>query len=71
MYINELGNTVNKCNNTYHKTNNIKPVDAEKAHIMTVVTSKVINNKDPKFKIGAIIKIFIKHFRKRLCSKLF
>ena len=57
MYIDELGNIVNKCNNAYHKTIIIKPFDVEKAHILTVVTSKEINNKDPKFKIGAIVGI--------------
>ena len=42
MYINELGNIVNKCNNTYHKTINIKPVDEEKAHILTLVKKLII-----------------------------
>ena len=42
IYINELGNIVNKCNNTYHKTINIKPVDEEKAHILTLVKKLII-----------------------------
>ena len=49
MYINELGNIVNKCNNTYHKTINIKPVDEEKAHIFTLVKKLIIKVPKSKF----------------------
>ena len=29
MYINKLDDTVNKCNNTYHSTIKMKPVDVK------------------------------------------
>ena len=46
---------VNKCNNTYHNTINMKFVDV-KSNI-SIYSSKEINEKDPKFKIGDIIRI--------------
>ena len=49
VYIDKLDNTVNRYNNTYHKKIKIKPVD--------VKLSTYINDQDPKFKIGDIIRI--------------
>ena len=52
VYIDKLDNIVNKYNNTYHK---IKPVDIKSnTHIHS---SKEVNDKDPKFEIGDIVRI--------------
>ena len=54
MYIDKLGEIVNKYNNTYHRTIKMKPV-----HIKSntyINSSKEINNKDPKFEIGDIVR---------------
>ena len=42
-------------NNTSHSTINVKPVDVKSNTYID--SSKEINNKDPKFKIGDIVKI--------------
>ena len=55
MYIDKLNDTVNKCNNTYHKTIKMKPVDVKSSTYIN--SSKEINDKDPKFKIGDIVRI--------------
>ena len=44
MYINKLTDVVNECNNTYHRTIKLKPVD--------VKSSTENNDKDPKFEVG-------------------
>ena len=65
-----LDDIVNKYNNTYHSTIKIKPVDVKSCTFIN--SSKEINDKDPKFKIGDIVRIS-KHeniFAKRLYSKL-
>ena len=50
VYIDKLDDIVDKYNNTYHTTIKIKPIDVkDNTHINT---SKKINNKDPKFKVG-------------------
>ena len=54
VYINKLDNIVNKCNNTYHSTIKKKPVDVKSR--TNIDSTKEINNKDPKFKIGGIVK---------------
>ena len=55
VYTDKSGEIVNKYNNTYHSTIKMKPVDVEtKTYIDS---SKEINNKDPKFKIGDIVRI--------------
>ena len=55
VYTDKSGEIVNKYNNTYHSTIKMKPVDVEtKSYIDS---SKEINNKDPKFKIGDIVRI--------------
>ena len=55
VYINKLDDIVNKCNNTYHRTIKMKPVDVKSNTY--IKTSKEINDKDPKFKIGDIVRI--------------
>ena len=47
VYIDKLDDIINKCNNIYHSKIKMKPVDS----------SKEINNKDPKFKVGDIVRI--------------
>ena len=55
MYVNKLDDIVNKYNNTYHSTIKMKPVDVNlSTHINS---SKEINDKDLKFKIGDIVRI--------------
>ena len=55
VYIDKLDDIVNKCNNAYDSTIKMKPVDV-KSNIY-INTSKEINDKDPKFKIGDIVRI--------------
>ena len=70
VLIDWLDDIVNKYNNTYHSAIKMKPVD-EKSNTY-VESSKENNEKDPKFKIGHIIRISKqKYFCKRLYSKLF
>ena len=55
VYIDELDDVVNKYNNTYHRTIKMKPVDVKSnTHIDS---SKKINDQDPQFKIGDIVRI--------------
>ena len=55
VYIDKLDDIVYKYNNTYHSTIKMKPVDVKSNTYID--TSKEINNKDPKFKIGDIVSI--------------
>ena len=55
VYIDALVNIVNKYNNTFHSTIKMKPVDVKSS--IYIGSSKEINNKDPKFKIGDIVRI--------------
>ena len=54
-FIDKLDEVVNKCNNTYHSTFKVKPVNVKSNTYIGF--SKEINNKDPKFKIGDIVRI--------------
>ena len=55
VYINKLDNIVNDYNNTYYKTIKMKPVDVkDNAYINS---SKEVNDKDPKFKVGNHVRI--------------
>ena len=64
MFIDNLDDIVNNYNSTYCRTIKMKPVDVKPNTYID--SSKEINDKDPKFKIGDIVKIC---FCKRLCSK--
>ena len=55
VYIDKLDNIVNKYNNTYHSTIKMKPVDEKSSTYIDF--SKYNNEKDPKFKIGDIVRI--------------
>ena len=52
--IDKLDDIMNKYNNSYHNTIKMKPVDV-RSNTYTV-SNKEINNKDPKFKIGYIVR---------------
>ena len=54
-HIDKLDDIVNKYNNTYHSPIKIKPVDVKSNTYIEF--SKLINNKDPKFKIDDIVRI--------------
>ena len=68
-YIDQLDEVFNKYNNTY-KTIKMKPVDDKSNTYFN--SSKEVNDKDPKFIIGDIVRIkkYKKRFCKRLCFKL-
>ena len=55
IHINKLDDIVNKYNNTYHSTAKMKPVDVKPNTY--IESSKEINYKNPKFKIGDIVRI--------------
>ena len=55
VYIDKLDDTVNKYNNTYHSAIKINPADVKLSTYID--SSKEINDKDPKFKIGDIARI--------------
>ena len=55
IYIDKLDDIVNKYNNTYHSTIEIKPVDIKTNTYLD--SSKEINDKDPEFKVGYVVRI--------------
>ena len=55
MCIDKLDDILNKYNNTYHSTIKMQPVDVKSSTYID--SSKEINDKDPKFKIGDIVRI--------------
>ena len=55
VFIDKLDDIINKYNNEYYKTVKMKPVDVKSNTY--IESSKEINNKNPKFKIGDIVKI--------------
>ena len=55
VYIDKVGYIVNKYNNTCHRRIKMKPVDVKPNTY--IYSSKEINDEDPKFKIGGIVKI--------------
>ena len=57
VYIDKLDDVVNKYSNTYNSTIKMKPVDTKSK--IYINSSKVINDKDPNFKIGYIVIISI------------
>ena len=54
MYIDNLDDTVNKYNNTYHSTIKMKPVDVKSTTYID--SSKELNDKDPKFKLVILLE---------------
>ena len=55
MYIDKLDDIVNKYDNTCPRTIKMKPVHIKSSTY--IHSSKEINDKDPKFKIGDIARI--------------
>ena len=55
MYIDKLDDIVKECNNTYHTSIKLKPVDVKDNTYIDF--EKEINNKDPKFKVGDPVRI--------------
>ena len=55
VYINKLDDIVDGCNNTYHTTIKMKPIDVKDNTYIS--TDKEINNKGPKFKVGDHVRI--------------
>ena len=55
VYIDKLDNIVNKYNNTYHNRIKMKSVDVKSNTYFE--SSKEINVKNPKFKIGDTVRI--------------
>ena len=55
VYIDKLDDIVNECNNTYHRTIKMKPVDVKDNTY--VDSKKEVNDKDPKFKVGDHVRI--------------
>ena len=55
VYIDKVDDIVNACDNTYHTTIKMKPVDVkDNAYIDS---SKEVNYKNPKFKVGDHLRI--------------
>ena len=55
MYIDTLNDLVNKCNNTYHSTIKMKPLDENSS---TYIDLGIENNKKPpKFEAGEHVRI--------------
>ena len=50
VFIDKLDDIVNQCNNTYHGTIRMKPVDVKDNTCIN--SEKEVNNKDPKIKVG-------------------
>ena len=55
VYIDKLDDIVDEYNNIYHTTIKMKPIDAKDNTYIN--TSKEINNKDSKFKVGDYVRI--------------
>ena len=55
VYIDKLDDIVDEYNNTYHATIKMKPIDVKDNTCIN--TSKEINSKDPKFKVGDHVRI--------------
>ena len=75
VYIDNLNDIVDKYNNTHHTTIKMKPIDVkDNAYINT---DKEINNKDPKFKVGDLVRIskykniFVKGYTPDLSEEVF
>ena len=54
-YIGKFNDIISKYNDKYNSTNKMKPVDLKWSTY--IKTNKEINDKDPKFKIGDIVRI--------------
>ena len=55
VYIDRLDNIGKECNNTYHKSIKIKPVDVKDNTYINL--KKEVNDKNPKFKVVDHVRI--------------
>ena len=55
VYFDKLDDIVDECNNTYHTTIKVKPIDVKDNTYIN--TDKEINDKGPKFKVGDHVRI--------------
>ena len=55
LHINKLDDIVNEYNNTYHRATKMKP--AEVKDNAYIDSSKEVNDKDPKYKVGDYVRI--------------
>ena len=55
LYIEKLGDIVNECNNTYHRTIKVRPIYAKNNTYINI--DKEVNDKDPKFQVGIHVRI--------------
>ena len=62
VYIDKLDDIVKKCNNTYHTTIKMKPIEVENNTYFDF--KKEVNNADPQFKI-------VDHARISKCKNIF
>ena len=75
VYIDKLGNILNRYNNTCHSTIKMKPVDVKSNTYID--SSKELNDKDPRCKISDIIRIlkykniFAKVYTPNWCEEVF
>ena len=60
VFIDKLDDIVNEYNNTYHRTNKMKPVDVKNNKYIDwteLHSNKKVDDKDPKFKFGDHVRI--------------
>ena len=55
VYIDKFDDTVNECNNTYHRTIKMKPIEFQDNTYINYI--KEVNEKDPKFKVVDQVRI--------------
>ena len=55
VYIDELDDIVREYNNTYHRTIKMKTVDVKDK--TNIDSKKEVKDKDPKFKVGDLVRI--------------
>ena len=55
MYINKSDDIVNECNNTYHRTIKMNPIDVKNNTYINIY--KGINDKDIKFQVGDHVRM--------------
>ena len=63
VYIDKFDGIVNEYNNTYHRTIKMKPIDVKDNTYTN--TSRDVNDKDPKFKVGHHVRI--SKYKKKIC----
>ena len=55
VYIDKLDDIVNECNNAYHRTVKMEPIDVKDNTYINI--DKEVNDKNPKFKVGNHVRI--------------